>query len=1288
MSFTDPSTYFSGQSRSPLRAPSPAGVGTPFYPALPKNTKAFLNKYQALAPILPGLPAPVRNAIIAFDAQRVATGGRPLTEEQTIGALRTAITGQPATPPPDRSPWNIIGNITKDAKQILTSIPRIPSAVVHAVQNPSEMVNFIPGYYVGQQLARGGEGVRELTTHPLMSALDVMPLAAGAASGSKVVKAISALGPDEAWKAARLAPGARIRPLTTYLSRRVDDTGAIVPRRGAAIADILRTETRIGQRVDQAIGKESRMMMQQRSMQDAYANAQRLGWIDEGTSIESATRGALQLEKDFPEILADTGLVAKLADRSQLDDLVGLKPREVAYIQRAREIATEIGEHAVSVGDLGKFLGEFYPSRIANRMKRLTYTATMRREHAFARDQVLNPTLAADDYTRAAIAAIDSPGLPRGGLPKPYSTGGLLTGISNKERRLRVRESIFALDGQGYDTTALRALETKAHNTGDWQQLRAQLTQPLTKNVTYTPAEIITTLRGRGEPMAERLATAITSQNGPLITKTLDQLMSRSKFILPELDEAFVRSIRSYRDRTYFVNENLAKFTDKLADQTTRKAESYIADNAPARYQPLIQQETARRVIQRYAPAEASRFVARDISPAQAGSIAELVWKQRYHKLPDYSASPETLLNDIAAIKREVTATWTDMQARGLDPGFVHTVTPSAMKFGPRVTEIPNTITQVKDRLGNYTAGVQDVTVALSHQGMEYLSRARHEVFLEFVVKKFGRSVNDVRDEMSAMADAARLADPRLPPVVADAEAIARKYTLFDPDTAGYTWGSKRLNTLRDNQIYIPNAIARNMKLANNPKSLLGGAFDGVNKIFRVAVIGLSVRTHLYNVVGNNTMMLGRGGPAMYKYARQANAMARRAAKGLDPGAPEGLTLLLTQSRKAFTELDRTTQSQLLTHAKDVLVGKSLRRVWDSVQAAKTGKVAALGSKLVQKSYDWNSIMDDTFRGMAYMFERDRMLARGVSTEVADAAAVGLTRRVLMDYAGMTPWELATMKSIVPFYSFIQHSVRYAATFPVDHPMRAFILSKLSEIEAKEIGDTLPSRFLASLPISAMDVTGDKTLLSLAAVNPFGDVANMFTLSGWLGATNPAIQTLLESVGVERGEAEMYPSLRYNPETGRLATSHRNPLLALAENIVPQTQILTAVTGFNTEFNERILRDPVGAQRMLWSAVNLPILWREYNIPQEQFKAEVARQDSAADVRNNALRSGDWSNALRYPSLREYYAQLTTLGQSAPGALTQFTPSPALQETLISIASQPRGTIGTPNLAASSGPGV
>jgi hypothetical protein len=333
--------------------------------------------------------------------------------------------------------------------------------------------------------------------------------------------------------------------------------------------------------------------------------------------------------------------------------------------------------------------------------------------------------------------------------------------------------------------------------------------------------------------------------------------------------------------------------------------------------------------------------------------------------------------------------------------------------------------------------------------------------------------------------------------------------------------------------------------------------------------------------------------------------------------------------------------------------GRTLGRLWKQIQESRATK--GLG-KATDFMYDLNARFDDMYRTMAYLYGYDKQITKGMSAEVAEKAGMETLQKVMMDWAGMTPIERSILKSIMPFYSFINHAVRYVFRYPIDHPLRAGVLGAFGRAQQDDLDAMLPDRFLGAFFFGATDGDGNRRALNLTPFNPFGDVANMVTFSGFLASLNPVFATALDAVGIDRGEAELYPSLRFNPETGRLEGVRTNPLLAFAGNVIPQTEIVATLLGAQTNLSEQIRRDPAGAWRSIRSAAGLPILSRPYNVPQEEFKAELARQDSQANVLNTALKSGNWSEAGRYPGLAGVRENVASL---PPEVLANFSPPEA-----------------------------
>jgi hypothetical protein len=182
------------------------------------------------------------------------------------------------------------------------------------------------------------------------------------------------------------------------------------------------------------------------------------------------------------------------------------------------------------------------------------------------------------------------------------------------------------------------------------------------------------------------------------------------------------------------------------------------------------------------------------------------------------------------------------------------------------------------------------------------------------------------------------------------------------------------------------------------------------------------------------------------------------------------------------------------------------------------------------------------------------------------------------------------------------------------------------------------------------DKDGHVTSINIGGMNPFRDAANYMTLTGFLSGVNPLFQTVLNLAGVEpsRPGTNLYPNLRYDPESGRLTDSAPNPLSTLLTNVVPQAGILTGLLDSSSEMQELFRFDPATGMRFLASTSGVPVLWRDLSVHEEQFKAELRRDEAMSRVLSDALRTGDWTTAATYPQLRPVLGQVQVLqGQSA-----------------------------------------
>jgi hypothetical protein len=193
MSFIDPNA-------------DPTGVGglvaqnttalPPIVKNLPNAQKAYAKRYtpQQVQVLHSYFDKNVVGSFLEYEKSRVAKGQYPLSSEDALKVMAAAQKGRASTPAPDRSALDILGNAASDVGDIVTGIPKMPEQIAADVMDlpnigkrihdagggvggllSAPVVRLIPGAYTAKNIATGD--LHEAITHPVMTALDVLPYA-------------------------------------------------------------------------------------------------------------------------------------------------------------------------------------------------------------------------------------------------------------------------------------------------------------------------------------------------------------------------------------------------------------------------------------------------------------------------------------------------------------------------------------------------------------------------------------------------------------------------------------------------------------------------------------------------------------------------------------------------------------------------------------------------------------------------------------------------------------------------------------------------------------------------------------------------------------------------------------------------------------------------------------------------------------------------------------------------------------------------------------------------------
>lgn len=494
---------------------------------------------------------------------------------------------------------------------------------------------------------------------------------------------------------------------------------------------------------------------------------------------------------------------------------------------------------------------------------------------------------------------------------------------------------------------------------------------------------------------------------------------------------------------------------------------------------------------------------------------------------------------------------------------------------------------------------------------------------------------------------------------------MRKEYVKWSETESGFMAGNAKPfkfseTNFSPDELLVPRHIARSLEMLAKPPTY-SRIFDPVLKVFRTSVLPFSPRFHLNNIVGGMVSgvledpRIAAEVPAAMQHAKAITDLQRALAAGRDYELPVATQQFLESAPKELiAQLGGLKYSVAPDSSFKLKAGGKLGEM---AQAAGVDRLLKAGKRAIDWSYDFNEMNDNMYRIAAYLSGEKNALTKGLTTAEASARGMALMNKVQPRWLEMTPMERSVFRVVFPFYGYMSHVFRFAARFPMDHPWRTSTMAALSRAELDDFGTGLPQALASAFFLGKPDASGNVTAITPGAANPFRDLGDNLTLAGFMGQTNPIFKGALEQLGydpVARGP-NLYPEITYDPQTGRFKAKQPNTPGLVGEvvtGLVPQANILAALTGTSGDFRNLMESNPDAANRMLASSTGIPILWKKYNVNEEKFQAELNRETNAKDVLATAMRTGDYSQAMRFPSLRGTVRALQKL--QAAGKLTPY----------------------------------
>lgn len=1094
-----------------------------------------------------GMSPQTQQSLMSFQLDRVRQGNNALNPVNATKAALAAETGRQITPIEDRPLLDLPGNAVKDITEIVKSLPRLPAAMVDEVKdvadgfaddrkelkqqgitNPIAQflnmpgIRLIPGTYVAGKVAEGQPG--EILRHPVMSALDVLPYASKAASGTRVAK-IAAAERDAALASGGFAPKAR--PLKTVMTKTVADTGELAPNALGRLLDQAATWRPVSAITD-SLGVYAREATRDVHLAENFANTRLL--------VPKPNDQVGNLGKTFADVANNKELLmerfgltpereiqlSRLATMGDEQSWLRLPANEQQYLKEARSVTEELG--AVAAKEFPDLLGyygkELYPAAEVRKLER-------------AEASMLN---AYTEFFGGDIAK---------------KTGGVRN-----------------VKGLYEDLVRLAA--------GD--QRWAKIQDLVDSNQIDEAVKLMNRMRKFGSPL-------VTDSRTAAVRKRLTEVSRREKI---------------WKTR--------------------------MASAAPARFDELINDIAGKRLIDDLA----NQGVIRDVAEAEKW-LSEGVLDQ----IPGF---------DRNLFRREVNKvklTWKELRDNGANPVFMQRVSAGrANRIGrTRFDGSIPPLQAAKARVADMSPSQNSLALAISHQAQDIINRQVGIEVADTIASKYGVAESEIRNNLLPRAVEMASTDRRYNVDTALDKLMKERFRAYKPENffpwAGSSGAFPGKTATGAEQIWVPRQVAAVLEQANKEGfTKLRTYSDPVTRTFRVSLLALSPRWHIYNILGGAAMTMAEMGPGSFRNFKTAYEVAKAARDGqpLPIKLPDEISRVLGSIGHDEAELA-------------FKKGATARFLADN-------KFFQAGRNVVEKSYEFNALWDDMYRVMGFLEGERQALTKfqragynpGVARVLAEQEGIVAARKILQDVSALTPLERSVFRQVVPFYSWLSHLLRFVYQYPLDHPWRAAVVAQVGEQIVADLGEGAPTSELDQIYFGQPDSEGRQQTVRVGSLNPFTDVGNLFTLSGWLGQSHPLFKTAAQSLGIDprSGMADLYPATKYDPETGREVVSTANPLTTLLRNTVPQVGVAADFLGINNDFNQLAQRDPEAATRLLLGGLGAPTgLMPTPKSPLTPFiQSEVNRQKIQTESVARALKAGDLSQLDQFPNLEQLVATI------------------------------------------------
>lgn len=586
------------------------------------------------------------------------------------------------------------------------------------------------------------------------------------------------------------------------------------------------------------------------------------------------------------------------------------------------------------------------------------------------------------------------------------------------------------------------------------------------------------------------------------------------------------------------------------------------------------------------------------------------------------------------------------LRAQGFTPEWVPNITIDQMKAEGydtynvfiRTTRTP-TLSHALERTFNYGTSVNNFLAGVTHAVKDQLQhQGTLEYHKEFVLPHTYK-YTDIEKLIHATSKfRARLADITNPDTRgAIMDGILKELGLrkWNPDEF-FNLGKARTMPGADEQLLIPQHIAHALtQITHRDQFPMNGLWDKATNLFRFSILGLSPRFTLHIAVGGTYLLALRTNPAIFRYLPEAYRLVKSGT------LPDDVAHALTQEGNAYIAYHH-------------MAGRTAGRWALQEELNKLGidpKYASIADYLhaaMNINFRFTRFVGNMQRALAFFdgmnkvgklqFITDENGKRWVNTSSQRAYYEGLksVHRVMGDLRYMSPFERHWVTRALPFYGWTKHVLNYVLTMPVDHPLRAQILSNMAEANSDSVGQNLPMRIQLLLFLGQPDINGNVTAITDRYADPLRTVANYASLSGWLSALNPIIMAPFAKVDPEMvyGTNSLYPQVQYTQVFGVRQGGQGGSAMTSLEQIVPELGSLDVAFGLSQQYRHLSQTTPQAFKKDIYESLNIPFFNIQHlNLKQIAAKQAIDKYETAKAAATTAITTGTFTQLSGYKTV-------------------------------------------------------